>query len=97
MRSNNKELKVIVLDSGIEIKEIDNVKIIRIKSDNYNLLVLKDYWPVVGEVTGSISIEGETNHRYNNIKGFYSLSRNVFYLIINERMDPEEIEEEETE
>ena len=85
MQSNNKELKVIVLDSGIEIKEIDNVKIIRIKSDNYNLLVLKDYWPVVGELDGSISIEGEVNRKYENIRGFYSLSRNVFHLIIRER------------
>ena len=85
MQSNNKELKVIVLDSGIEIKEIDNVKIIRIKSDNYNLLVLKDYWPVVGEINGSISIEGERNTKYENINGFYSLSRNLFYLIIKDK------------
>ena len=86
---SNKELKVIVLDSGIEIKEIENVKIIRVKSDKYNLLVLKDYWPIVGEINGSISIEGETNHRYNNIKGFYSLSKNLFYLIINEKGETE--------
>ena len=85
----NRELKVIVLDSGIDIKEIDKVRIIRVKSDNYNLLVLKDYWPIVGEVNGSISIEGETNYKYNNIKGFYSLSNNVFYLIIQEKGEQE--------
>ena len=79
---DRKELKVIILDSGIEIEEIENVKIIRIKSDNYSLLILKDYWPVVGEINGSISIEGERNTKYENINGFYSLSRNLFYLII---------------
>ena len=37
------ELKVIILDSGIDIEEIENVKIIRIKSGIYNLLIYKDY------------------------------------------------------
>ncbi|MDD6272453.1 MAG: hypothetical protein ACI33S_05550 [Bacilli bacterium] len=82
---SRKELKVIILDSGIEIEEVENVKIIRIKSDNYSLLILKDYWPVVGEINGSISIEGERNIRYDNINGFYSLSRNLFYLIIKDK------------
>lgn len=82
---DRKELKVIILDSGIEIEEIENVKIIRIKSDNYSLLILKDYWPVVGEINGSISIEGERNTKYENINGFYSLSRNLFYLIIKDK------------
>lgn len=79
------ELKVIVLDSGIDIEEIENVKIIRIKSGVYNLLIFKDYWPVVGDLDGSISIEGEVNRKYENIRGFYSLSRNIFHLIIKER------------
>lgn len=79
------ELKVIVLDNGIDIEEIEKVKIIRVKSGVYNLLIFKDYWPIVGEIDGSISIEGETNKKYENIRGFYSLSRNVFHLIIRER------------
>jgi hypothetical protein len=82
---SNKELKVIVLDCGIEMEEIDNVKIIRVKSHNYNLLILKDYWPIIGELDGSISIEGERNIKYENIKGFYSLSNNIFHLIIKEK------------
>ena len=79
------ELKVIILDSGIDLEEIENVKIIRIKSGIYNLLIYMDYWPIVGELDGSISIEGDVNRKYENIKGFYALSRNVFHLIIKER------------
>ena len=79
------ELKVIILDSGIDIEEIENVKIIRIKSGIYNLLIYKDYWAIVGELDGSILIEGDVNRKYENIKGFYALSRNVFHLIIKER------------
>lgn len=78
-------LKVVVLDSGIDIEEFEDVRIIRIKSGDYNLLIFKDYWPVVGEIEGSITIEGTVNKKYENIKGFYSLSNNNFHLIIKEK------------
>lgn len=85
---NNEELKVIVLDSNnINMQEIDNVKLIRIKSDKYNLLIMKDYWPVVGEINGKIVIEAEESITYDNIVGFFSLSHNVFHLIIKETGD----------
>ena len=85
---NNEELKVIILDSNnINMQEIDNVKLIRIKSDKYNLLIMKDYWPVVGEINGKIVIEAEESITYENIVGFFSLSHNVFHLIIKETGD----------
>ena len=85
---NNEELKVIILDSNnINMQEIDNVKLIRIKSDKYNLLIMKDYWPVVGEINGKIVIESEESITYENIVGFFSLSHNVFHLIIKETGD----------
>lgn len=85
---NNQELKVIILDSKeIAMKEIENVKIIRVKSDKYNLLIMKDYWPVVGEINGKIVIEAEESITYENIVGFFSLSHNVFHLIIKETGD----------
>lgn len=85
---NNNELKVIVLDSKkINMNVIENVKIIRIKSDKYNLLIMKDYWPVVGEINGKIVIEADDSVTYENIVGFYALSHNVFHLIIKETGD----------
>jgi len=82
---NNKELKVIVLDSNhINMKVIENVRIIRVKSDKYNLLIMKDYWPVVGEINGKIVIEAEESITYDNLMGFFALSHNVFHLIIKE-------------
>ena len=81
----NEELEVIVLDSeNIQMKKIPNTKVIRIKSEQYTLLIMKDYWPVVGEIKGKISIEADENYTYDNIEGFYSLSHNVFHLIIKE-------------
>ncbi len=85
---NNNELKVIVLDSKqIAMKVIENVKIVRVKSDKYNLLIMKDYWPVVGEINGKIVIEAEESLTFENIEGFFSLSHNVFHLIIKETGD----------
>jgi len=78
-------IKVIILDSGVDIEEIEDVRIIRIKSQDYNLLIFKDYSPLIGEIDGNIVIEGNTTIRYDNIKGFYSISRNIFHLIINEK------------
>lgn len=80
------ELEVIVLDSEkIQMTKIPNTKVIRIKSELYTLLIMKDYWPVVGEIKGRISIEADENYTFDNIEGFYSLSHNVFHLIIKEQ------------
>ena len=88
MEENNNSIKVIVLQNGnVNISEIENVRIIRIKDKNYNLLIMKDYWPVVGEIDGSISFESVEKYEYNSIKGFYALSHNVFHLIIREVLD----------
>ena len=83
---NNTELKVIILDTGIATKTIENVKIIRIKSDKYNLLIMKDYCPVIGEINGSIAIEADEPFRMDDVRAFYALSKNVFHLIIKEKI-----------
>ncbi len=80
------ELKVVILDNdNVKINEIDNVNIIRLKDNKYNLMIMKDYWPLLGEINGSITIEAGDVYDYNNIKGFYTLSHNVFHLIILEK------------
>ena len=86
MENRSEELRVIILDSEtISMRVVENVKVIRIKSDFCNLLIMKDYWPVVGELNGRISIEADESIVFENIKGFYSLSHNVFHLIIKEK------------
>ncbi len=82
MEEKNKGIKVIILENNIEVLVQENVKIIRIKSSNYNLLIMKDYLPIIGYLDGSISIEGEKTIAYDNIKAVYSNAKNVFYLIV---------------
>ena len=85
MEENNKYIKVTVLkNNSVEMSEINNARIIRIKDKKYNLLIMRDYWPILGEIEGSIIIEADERVEYTNIKGFYTLSHNVFHLIIRE-------------
>ena len=85
MEENKSGIKVIVLKSdNVMMDIIDATKVIRIKDKKYNLLIMKDYWPVVGEIDGSIYIEADKSYSYTNIKGFYSLTHNIFHLILKE-------------
>ena len=85
MEENRDSIQVIVLDNNVSLSEINDVKIIKIKDNQYNLLIMKDYWPLLGEINGSIIIEGEEEYLFENIKGYYTLSNNVFHLIIKDR------------
>ena len=85
MEKENDGMQVIILQNkDIELNKIDNVKVIRVKDEKYNLLIMKDYWPVIGEINGDVELDGESIMSYENIKGFYMLSHNVFRLIIVE-------------
>ena len=61
----------------------NEVTAIRIKSKDYNLLILKDYLAIVGEIDGDIEIEtvdGKT--LYEKVKAYYLNDNNVFNLLI---------------
>lgn len=61
----------------------DNVKGIKIVSKDYNILIMEDYLPVIGEVNGDVSIILEDDVKeYKNINGFYKHSKNNFILLI---------------
>ncbi len=78
---NNILVKVFTLKNGLEC--FGEVSIVRIKSKDYNLLVMKDYMPIIGEIDGNLEIEGvDINKEYKNIKGYYMHYDNTFNIII---------------
>ena len=82
---NNEGIKVRVFDLKKGLVEYENIKIIRIISKNYNLLIMKDYLPILGEIEGSVDIKNEEIEvNYKNIKAFYMNSNDVFNLMIKE-------------
>ena len=82
---NSDVIKVRVFNMEEGLTEYDNVKSVRIVSKDYNLLVMKDYMPIIGEIVGSVDITGENvNASYKQIKAFYMNKNNVFNLMIEE-------------
>ncbi|MBR7042046.1 MAG: hypothetical protein IKI04_00950 [Bacilli bacterium] len=81
--SNGIKVRIFDLEKGLI--EYENIKIIRIISKDYNLLVMEDYLSMLGEIEGSVDIKNEEIEiNYKNIKAFYMNSNNVFNLMIKE-------------
>lgn len=81
----NKGIKVRIFNLESGLIEYDDIKYIRIVSKDYNLLIMKDYLPIIGEIDGSIDIKGEdVDISYSKIKAFYMNSKNIFNLMIEE-------------
>ena len=82
---SNNGMKVRVFDMEHGLVEYDDVKTIRIVSRDYNLLIMKDYLSVIGEIVGNVDIKGENvDLSFKQIKAFYMNSKNVFNLMIEE-------------
>ena len=78
-------IKVKIFDIKNGLRVYDNIKIIRIISKDYNLLIMKDYLPIIGEIEGSVDIKNdEVNLSFKDIKAFYMNSNNEFNLMIKE-------------
>lgn len=83
--NDNNGIKVRIFDLEKGLIEYESIKIIRIISKNYNLLIMQDYLPILGEIEGSVDIKNEEIEiNYKNIKAFYMNSNNVFNLMIKE-------------
>ena len=83
--NENLGIKVRIFDLEKGLIEYENIKVIRIVSKDYNLLIMQDYLPILGEIDGSVDIKNEEIElNYRNIKAFYMSSDNVFNLMIKE-------------
>ena len=82
---DNKGMSVKLLNINTGLTEYENVKFIKIKSKQYNLLIMEDYLPIIGEVDGNVKIEtiNETIE-LNNIRGYFMNKKNQFNLFIKE-------------
>ena len=78
-------IKVRIFNIENGLREYKDIKIIRIISKDYNLLIMKDYLPIIGEIEGSVDIKNdEVNLSFKDIKAFYMNSNNEFNLMIRE-------------
>lgn len=76
-------VKILNINKGLT--EYQNIKFIKIKSKYYNLIIMKDYMPIIGEIDGNIRIEStKDNITFRNIKGYFMNKKNQFNLFIKE-------------
>ena len=88
MREKTKELNNIVvqlLNINGGVTEYQNVKFIKIISKKYNLIIMRDYLPIIGEVQGEIEIGTEDNTiNFKKVKGYFMDKHNKFNLFYSE-------------
>ncbi len=83
---SEKGMVVKLLNIKTGLLEYDDVKFIKIKSKDYNLLIMQDYLPIIGEIDGNVDIRSDDiDISFKDIKAFYMNSKNVFNLMIKER------------
>ncbi len=77
------KVRIFDLDKGLT--EYEHIKIVRIISKDYNLLIMQDYLPIIGNIEGSLDIKGDDiDIKFPKIRAFYMNSNNVFNLMIKE-------------
>lgn len=82
-REKRMEAIIISLQEGYKIYR--NVRIVRIKDKRYNLLIMVDYMPMVGDIDGELTILTEDGEiRFGHVTGFYFIKGNVFKLLMKE-------------
>ena len=76
-------VKIYSLLNGLSV--LENVKVIRIKSKDYNLLIMKDYVPIIGEIEGDFEVETDKETKeLANIRCYYVCQNNVFEIILKD-------------
>ncbi len=78
-----------VSDFAHGLRVYDDVKLVRIKSSDYTLLIMEDYFPILGSVRGAVELL--TEHEQVNLgelRGFYLHRDNEFALLIEEQLSP---------
>ena len=77
--SSNIELQLLNING--DVKKYDDVKFIRIISQKYNLIIMKDYLPIIGEVQGSVEIERlDGTIKMDKVRGYFMHKHNKFNL-----------------
>ena len=80
-------IKASVLGFQKGLQVFERVELVRIISDQYNLLILKDYMPVIGKVNGKVEIvleNSDDTEQFEHVSGFFMHRNNEFELLITE-------------
>lgn len=70
------------------LRVFDSVKVIRLTSKDYTLLIMEDYFPCLGSINGRVElIKDDDLVDLGSIKGFYFHRDNEFCLLIEKQLE----------
>ena len=80
-----KNIVVQLLNINGDVKKYNDVNFIKIVSKKYNLIIMKDYLPIIGNIQGEVQI-GRENDTINlkNVRGYFMHKHNKFNLFYSE-------------
>ena len=82
---NSKGIKVRIFNLESGLVEYEDVKFIRVISKDYNLLIMKDYLPIIGEIQGEIQIGREKEDiNMEKVRGYFMHKHNKFNLFYSD-------------
>lgn len=82
--NNDNNIVVQLLNIDSDVIEYTDVKFIKLVSKKYNLIIMRDYLPIIGGIQGTIEIgrENETV-KLDKVKGYFMHKHNIFKLFYN--------------
>ncbi len=81
----DKSITVKIYDFDKGLQQYDHIQLVRVQSKNYNLLIMPDFIPTIGELDGSLSIVGDhVKLDWENILGYYVIRHNTFEIILKD-------------
>lgn len=82
-KPNNIVVQLLNINGGVT--EYQDVKFIKIISKKYNLIIMRDYLPIIGEIQGEIEIGTENNTiNMKKVRGYFMHKHNKFNLFYSE-------------
>lgn len=84
-----KRIEAIIIGYSNGFTVYQDVKMIRLKGERLNLLIMADYMPTVGEINGKVELVREDGFggeviSLDQVSGFFVVKNNVFKLLLKE-------------
>ncbi len=84
-RKEMPNITVQLLNIEGDVKQYDDVKFVKIRSKKYNLIIMRDYLPIIGEIQGEIQIGREKeNINMKKVRGYFMHKHNRFNLFYSD-------------
>lgn len=81
----SKSIQVRIADFPHGLRVFENVQMARIVSNGYNLLVMADHVPVIGQIDGSFELVLQDDIKtFENVNAFYMHRGNVLSILIKD-------------